>query len=113
MEMPTYGAFRFTRVGGPTPEGPDIYSPVKNGWVSPDKFQKSQNTEVPIWPPQPTSTGQTYAKAAEYGEQIRAELTSDNSALLVLNREFETQSVDPMFLEPKARLAGMTPAARL
>ena len=40
--------------------------------------------------------GQTYAKAAEYGEQIRAELTSAKvPALLVLDREFETQSVDP------------------
>jgi len=112
VEMPTYGAFRFTRVGGPTPEGPDIYSPVKNGWVSPDKFQKSQNTEVPIWPPQPTSTGQTYAKAAEYGEQIRAELTSDNSALLVLDREFETQSVDPMFLEPESALGWYDPGRK-
>src|SRR5713101_6168570 len=30
-----YGAHRFTRVGGPTPEAPDVYSPVKDGWVSP------------------------------------------------------------------------------
>ena len=32
VEMPNYAAFRFTRLGGPTPEAADIYSPVKNGW---------------------------------------------------------------------------------
>src|ERR1700743_3306317 len=31
--MPDYGAFRFTRVAGPTPDAPDIYSPVQAGWV--------------------------------------------------------------------------------
>src|SRR5271170_7664937 len=61
VELPNYGAFRFTRVGGPTPEAPDIYSPVKNGWVSPGKFQKSQNTEVPIWPREPNLTRRAYA----------------------------------------------------
>src|SRR5262245_26772748 len=40
-----------------------------------------------------------------YGEQIRAELVARNPALLVLDREFETQSVDPMFLEPESGLA--------
>ena len=35
VTMPNYGAFRFTRVAGPTPDAPDVYSPVKNGWVSP------------------------------------------------------------------------------
>jgi CO/xanthine dehydrogenase Mo-binding subunit len=106
VEMPTYGAFRFTRLGGPTPEAADIYSPVKNGWVSPDKFQKAQNTEVPIWPREPNPTSRAYAEAADYGEQIRAELAADDPALLVLERQFDTKSVDPMFLEPESGLAG-------
>ena len=105
VEIPNYGAFRFTRVGGPTPEAPDVYSPVKNGWVSPGKFQKAQNTERPIWARLPIPTGQAYAEAADHGEQIRAELAEDNPALIVLDREFETQSVDPMFLEPESGLA--------
>ena len=77
---------------------------MKNGRVSPGKFQKAQNTEVPIWPREPNPTGQAYAEAADYGEQIRAELATDNPSLLVLDREFETQSVDPMFLEPESAL---------
>ena len=40
VTMPNYGAFRFTRVGGPTPEAPDVFSPFKNGWVSPGAFRE-------------------------------------------------------------------------
>src|SRR6195256_6869601 len=99
---PNYGAFRFTRVAGPTPDAPDVYSPVKNGWVSPGRFQ---DTERPIWARLPIPSGQAYAEAATQGEQIRAELAAANPALLMLDREFETQSVDPMFLEPESGLA--------
>ena len=49
--------------------------------------------------------GAAYAKAATYGEQIRAELAAANPALLMLDREFETQSNDPVFLEPESGLA--------
>ena len=48
--------------------------------------------------------GESGAKATFYAERIRAELTSGNPDLLVLDRAFETQSVDPMFLEPEAGL---------
>jgi CO/xanthine dehydrogenase Mo-binding subunit len=106
VEMPNYGAFRFTRVAGPTPEAPDVYSPVKNGWVSPDNFQHTdQNTEQPVSVRLPTPTERAYGEAADIGKQIRKELETDNPALLVLEREFDTQSVDPMFLEPESGLA--------
>src|SRR6202140_4378907 len=36
-----YGAYRFTRVAGPTPDAPDIYSPVQAGWVSPGHVQNT------------------------------------------------------------------------
>src|SRR6267142_197077 len=36
---PNYGAFRFTRVAGATPEAPDVYSPILAGWVSPGRIQ--------------------------------------------------------------------------
>src|SRR5262249_13376814 len=93
-------------VGGPTPEAPEIYSPVKDGWVSPENFHDS---ERPVWRPLPTSSGQAYAKAAMYGEEIRAALASRNPALLVLERQFDTQSVDPMFLETESGLAWYDP----
>ena len=102
VKTPNYGAFRFTRVGGPTPEAPDVFSPFKNGWVSPGFFEDAGR---PIWARLPSPSGQAYAEAADHGEQIRSELAADNPALLVLDREFETQSVDPMFLEPESGLA--------
>jgi CO/xanthine dehydrogenase Mo-binding subunit len=100
--MPNYAAFRFTRVAGATPDAPDVYSPVLAGWVTPGKFQDSA---LPVWSPLAKETGSSYGKAATYGEQIRAELGANNPALLVLDREFNTQSVDPMFLEPESGLA--------
>jgi CO/xanthine dehydrogenase Mo-binding subunit len=102
VEVPNYGAYRFTRVAGPTPDAPDIYAPIQEGWVSPGRFQ---TTERPIWQPLPIAEGAPYAKAATYGEQIRAELAASDPTLLVLDREFETQSVDPLFLEPECGLA--------
>jgi len=107
--MPDYGAHRFTRVAGATPEAPDVYSPALAGWVSPGKFQ---NAERPIWTPLAIETGAAYAKAAIYGEQIRAELAATNPTLLMLDREFETQSVDPVFLEPESGLGWYNAGAK-
>jgi CO/xanthine dehydrogenase Mo-binding subunit len=96
--MPDYGAYRFTRVAGPTPEAPDIYSPLKDGWINPPHVQ---NTEFPVWTPQGAVPGSAYEKGAIYGQKIRAELAADNPAVLVLERDFATQSIDPVFLEPE------------
>ena len=104
-----YVAFRFTRVAGPTPDSPDVYSPVKNGWVSPGRFQ---DTERPIWARLPIPSGQAYAEAAGYGEEIRAELAAANPAHLVLDRQFETASNDPMFLEPESGIAWYDPGRK-
>ena len=102
VELARYGAYRFTRVAGATPDAPDVYSPVQEGWVSPGKFQ---NSALPVWSPFAKETPAPYGKAAKHGEQIRAELTAKDSSLLVLDRAFETQSIDPMFLEPESGLA--------
>jgi len=100
--MPNYGAYRFTRIAGPTPGAPDVYAPIEEGWISPGRFH---NTGRPIWKPLPIDGGGAYAKGATYGEEIRALLAKNDPAVLVLDREFETQSVDPMFLEPECGLA--------
>jgi CO/xanthine dehydrogenase Mo-binding subunit len=108
--MPDYGAFRFTRVAGATPDAPDIYSPVQAGWVSPGKIQDST---LPVWSPLAKEAGAAYTQAAIYGEEIRAELAATNPALLVLDREFETQSVDPVFLEPEGGLGWYNAGAKI
>jgi CO/xanthine dehydrogenase Mo-binding subunit len=102
IRAPDYGAYRFTRVAGPTPDAPDVYSTLKDGLFSPGQVQ---NAELPVWSPLAMPKAQPYAKAATYGEQIRAELAASNPALLVLDREFENQSNDPVFLEPECGIA--------
>lgn len=101
VSIPNYGANRFTRVAGPTPDAPDVYSPIQAGWINPGRVQ---NTELPTWTPLAMPAG-AYSKGAAYGEQIRAELAKDDPSLLVLDRRFETQSIDPVFLEPECGLA--------
>jgi CO/xanthine dehydrogenase Mo-binding subunit len=101
VSIADYGAYRFTRIAGPTPDDPDVCSPVKDGWVSPPHVQ---NTALPVWLPGVAAVGSPYARTAAYGEQIRAELAADDPGLLVLDREFDTQSIDPMFLEPEGGL---------
>jgi CO/xanthine dehydrogenase Mo-binding subunit len=98
---PNYGAYRFTRVAGATPESPDIYSPLQDGWLTPGHIQDSA---LPVWTPFAKETQPSYAAAAVHGERIRAELETKKPGLLVLDRTFETQSVDPMFLEPESGL---------
>jgi CO/xanthine dehydrogenase Mo-binding subunit len=109
VAMPDYGAYRFTRVAGPTPDAPDIYSPLQEGWVSP---RRVQNTELPTWTSLAAGATGGYSKAAHYGEEIRAGLAAGGPDLLVLDREFETQSVDPVFLEPECGLAWYNSSSR-
>ncbi|UZE47528.1 xanthine dehydrogenase family protein molybdopterin-binding subunit [Rhodopseudomonas sp. P2A-2r] len=101
VSQPPFAAFRFTRVAGPTPDAPDVYSPIMAGWVSPGKIQ---NTELPVWAPFAKETTKPYGEAARHGEAIRAGLDASNPDMLVLDRQFDTQSIDPMFLEPEAAL---------
>jgi len=95
-----YGSHRFVRVAGATPEAPDVYSPMLASWTVPRSFADGNN---PVWAPA-DHDGPADAKATYYGEQIRAELAAANPDLLLLDRKFETQSVDPMFLEPESGL---------
>jgi CO/xanthine dehydrogenase Mo-binding subunit len=108
VERPNYAAFRFTRVAGATPSAPDVYSPAREGWVSPGKSSGGR----PIWEPLPAPDGRPYVAAATHGEEIRAELDRAGPGVLVLDRPFETQSIDPMFLEPESGLAWFEPEAR-
>ena len=100
VRIAPYGSHRFVRVAGATPEAPDVTSPIQVGWAAPRRFRKE---DIPVWAPAHRH-GSADAKTSFHGEQIRAELAADNPGRLVLDREFETQSIDPMFLEPEAGL---------
>jgi len=60
----------------------------------------------------PDSDRGAYVEAATHASRIRAELAASNPAVLVLDREFETQSVDPMFLEPETGSPGLHMGAK-
>lgn len=109
VKRPNYGEFRFTRIAGEKPEDPDVYSPMQAGWISPGFHEASGR---PIWKPLPSAKGGEYVQGATYGEQIRKKLASNDPSLLVLDRQFDTQSIDPMFLEPEAGLAWYDPATK-
>ncbi|MEP9352834.1 molybdopterin cofactor-binding domain-containing protein [Xanthobacter sp. KR7-65] len=109
VEQPNYAALRFTRVAGAEPGAPDAYSPLMEGWISPGFFAAGGR---PIWKPLPASEGGQYKKGATYGEEIRALIAAKDPAMVVLDRAFRTQSVDPMFLEPECGLAWYDPKAR-
>src|SRR5947208_14872185 len=59
--VPDYGAFSFTRVAGPSPDKPDVYSPLQAGWVSPKKVQSAA---LPVWSPLAKDMPADCAKAA-------------------------------------------------
>ncbi len=108
VAIPPYGSHRFVRIAGATPQAPDAFSPLRDGWVAPRSFR---DVDIPVWAPADRQ-GPVDAQASFYGDQIRAELAADGPNLLVLDRQFETQSVDPMFLEPEAGIAWYDASAR-
>lgn len=101
-----YGSNRFTRVAGDSREGPDVFSPVKDGWIGPIRYQKAQ---VPVWAPA-AGSGSTADKASFYGDAIRADLKAGKAGKLY-RQTFDTQSIDPFFLEPESGLAWHDTAA--
>jgi CO/xanthine dehydrogenase Mo-binding subunit len=110
LTQPNYTALRFTRIAGPTPGSPDVYSPLQEGFISPG-FSESGGR--PIWQPLPVSEGGDYAKGATYGEEIRKLLASGDPGLFVIDRKFNTQSMDPMALEPESGLAWYNDGAKV
>lgn len=102
-----YATLRFTRVAGAN-GARDVYSPLQDGWLNPPLEDIDGR---PIWQPNP-KTDEAYARGATLGEEIRTALASPAAGLMVLDRNFETQSVDPMFLEPECGLAWYEPGER-
>ncbi len=95
-----YGSHRFVRVAGATRGGAGCLFAGAGRLGEPRSFA---NGDDPVWAPADPH-GPADAQASFYGEQIRAGLAAVNPDVLVLDRDFETQSVDPMFLEPESGL---------
>ncbi|MRV72175.1 molybdopterin-dependent oxidoreductase [Duganella sp. FT92W] len=95
LERDPWGSFRFVRVGGATSNDDDAFSSLKNAPVFPSAMRKQQ----PVWP-----DGVEHGKLGEqgmfYANQIKSELDNPPGDWLVLERTYNTQSVDTAALEP-------------
>ena len=103
-----YTAARFVRVAGATPDAEDVYSPILAGWTFPLLYKMDDRPEWAV----PAVTGSAAAQASFYGDQIQAEIAAGGADLLVLDRFFDTQSIDQVFMEPEAGLAWFDPGAK-
>ena len=101
VAKPPYAGARFVRVAGPGPDGEDVYSPMLTGWTFPVLDKKDDRPEWAV----PSATGSDASRASYYGDQIRAEIDAAQASHLVLDRTFQTQSIDQVFLEPEAGLS--------
>ncbi|AMO96162.1 tat (twin-arginine translocation) pathway signal sequence domain protein [Collimonas fungivorans] len=95
LERDPWGTFRFVRVGGATSFDDDVFSSLKNAPVFPSMMRKHQ----PVWP-----DGQEHGKLGEqgmfYAAQIQDQLDHPPADWLVMERNYNTQSVDTAALEP-------------
>ncbi|GAB2905277.1 molybdopterin-dependent oxidoreductase [Paralcaligenes sp. KSB-10] len=90
-----WGTFRFVRVGGKTPYDDDVFSSLKDAPVFPSQMRK----QLPVWP-----DGKDHGNVGEEGmfhaASIRRELDDPPKDWLVVERRYQTQSVDTAALEP-------------
>ncbi|HWW04199.1 xanthine dehydrogenase family protein molybdopterin-binding subunit [Collimonas sp.] len=95
LERDPWGTFRFVRVGGATSFDDDVFSSLKNAPVFPSMMRKHQ----PVWP-----DGQEHGKLGEqgmfYAAQIQEQLDHPPADWLVMERNYNTQSIDTAALEP-------------
>ena len=95
LQRDPWGTFRFVRVGGKTPYDEDVFSSLKDAPIFPSQMRK----HLPVWP-----DGKDHGSLGEegmyYAGQIREELENARQDVLVLQRKYQTQSVDTSALEP-------------
>ena len=108
VEEKPYTAARFVRVAGATPDAEDVYSPILAGWTFPILYKMDDRPEWAV----PSNTGSPAEKASFYGNQIQAGIAAAGADLLVLDRSFDTQSIDQVFMEPEAGLAWYDPGTK-
>ena len=100
-----YGAARFVRIGGETPDGEDVFSPLKNTIVFPGLEPGKVN-----WPAA-DSGGDAGGQAMDYARALRKRIDGAPEGWRVWQRTYRSQSVDPAALEPDNGNAWFDPDA--
>ncbi|MCT8266274.1 molybdopterin-dependent oxidoreductase [Afifella sp. JA880] len=93
LQRDPYGGARYVRIGGETPEAPDVFSPLKNTTV----FGRIANRSVE-WP-SPSEGGEASAQALYHAQQLRQELQNPPEGWRIYKRSFSSQYVDPAAME--------------
>jgi CO/xanthine dehydrogenase Mo-binding subunit len=95
LERDPWGTFRYVRIGGKTPFDKDVFSSLQDAPVFPSQMRK----HLPVWP-----DGKDHGTLGEEGMfhagQLRKQLESPPEDWLVLERKYQTQSVDTAAMEP-------------
>ena len=94
------------RVAGPTPEAEDVYSPMLAGWTFPSLYEKDDRKWAAPSPIGSDAAGRPSTATRSAPRSTRA------ARPLVLDRNFQTQSIDQVFLEPEGGLAWYDSATR-
>jgi CO/xanthine dehydrogenase Mo-binding subunit len=103
---PHYGAARYTRIAGPTPEAPDVYAPLTGATV----FGKFEGEKL-VWPAadeKGDADQRGMWAAGEIDRMIAAAETSADS--LVVKRSYFSQSIDASPMEADNGLAWLDPS---
>ncbi|MGB3290860.1 MAG: molybdopterin cofactor-binding domain-containing protein [Burkholderiaceae bacterium] len=95
LQRDPWGTFRFVRVGGRDGYADDVFSSLKDAPVFPSQMRK----QLPVWP-DGKNHGQVGEEGMYHAQQIRGELENPPADWLVLNRKYQSQSVDTAALEP-------------
>ncbi len=94
VEREPWGSFRYVRVGGETAADEDFYSSLKDAPLLPVGYQK----QVPQWP-DAQAAGAVEAAGMAYAAAMADELEAPGRNLVVLAREYLSQSIDTAAFE--------------
>ncbi len=89
-----WGTWRITRVKGNSKGTlPDLYSPLKNGLNFPNYVDHK-----PFWP-QANANGSSLEQQMSVAKTIESAMYEPDN--FILDRRYQTQIIDPMFMEPE------------
>ncbi|OZI75888.1 xanthine dehydrogenase family protein molybdopterin-binding subunit [Bordetella genomosp. 2] len=95
LQRDPWGTFRYVRVGGAAGYADDVYSSLKDAPIFPSTMRK----HLPVWP-DGVDHGQLGEQGMYHAGRIAAELDAPPGDWLVLERRYQTQSIDTAALEP-------------
>lgn len=90
-----YAAWRIVRDEGPVGQA-DNYSPLQDGPFFPNYVEHR-----PVWPEAENSAQDNGKRGMFYAKQLQSDIESRND-WFVLDRTYQTQSIDPMAFEPES-----------